>query len=265
MSFNGLIDTHVHFDGLGLEDFLPVFKSAYENGVYKIIAVGSAPEANRLALKLANAYPNKVRATAGYDRNQAECQYSLTELSKLLARPETVAVGEVGLDFHYNRQTRKEQLTLFQEMLDMAVTHHLPVIVHSREAETDTITLLRNHTSASTLSVKNPGVLHSFTGTEKFAHELLDIGFMIGSSGILTFRNAGALREVAKKIPDDKLLIETDSPYLAPEPYRGMPNQPAFLKYIAKVMADIRHESLEKITALTTYNAEKLFKREANE
>ena len=255
-----LFDTHVHFDGL-LEgtDEQSVLDRALAQGVDKIIAIGGSPEANRLALDISLAHPMRVMAAIGYARDLADQEYRLSELASLLQYPGIAAIGETGLDFYYDRRTKEAQLILFQRMLELAREYQLPVIVHSREAEDATISLLKDHVRTWPGPSHRLGVLHCFTGGLKFARHLLDLGFFISLSGVLTFRNARELRDVAGMIPDERILIETDSPWLAPEPCRGKRNEPANLRFVAEVLADIRHCSFETIASLTTQNAEKLF------
>jgi TatD DNase family protein len=151
------------------------------------------------------------------------------------------------LDYHYSADTAAAQKALFSSMLDGARHHGLPVVVHSREAEADTLALLENHRSAWRGDPDRLGVLHCFTGDLPFAQALLALGMMISFSGIVTFKNAAALRDVAAAVPDDRLLIETDSPYLAPVPYRGKRNEPAYVCFIASALAELRGCEAEKI------------------
>lgn len=255
-----LIDTHVHFDELLREtDLQCVLDRALACGVNSIIAVGGSPEANRLAVNLASTNPTRVKAAVGYNRDQASRECPLSELTAFLPDSNIVAIGESGLDFHHDFQTKDAQLLLFQQMLEKAREYHLPVIVHSRDAEDATIALLSDHVQSWSGSRCRVGVLHCFTGRQTFARRLLDLGYFISFSGILTFKNARDLREIAGMIPDDRILIETDSPWLAPEPFRGKRNEPARVRRVAETLADIRHCSFETIATMTTQNAERLF------
>jgi TatD DNase family protein len=169
------------------------------------------------------------------------------------------AIGELGLDFHYTPETAEAQQALMVEQLALARELRLPVIVHSREADQETVALLSAHARQWGGGSDRIGVLHCFTGTESLARQLLDLGFMISFSGIVTFRNADLLREVARGIPADRLLIETDTPYLTPVPHRGRPNEPCYLPAIAALLARVRGMDVEELAGLTTANSEKLF------
>ena len=280
-----LTDTHVHFDGLmqGGDSLDTIVTRATQAGVSRMIAIGGSVVANRAALEIARAYPGRVRAAIGYDRHVgafgakwplasrrgdlAVTANPMDELEAMLAAPEVVAIGEIGLDFHHGRETTLAQIELFQRMLllardpDSQRGRDLPVCVHTRAAETETLAALREHAAAWRGAPDRIGVMHCFTGGEGLARDLLALGFCISFSGIITFKNAGVLLAVAALVPDNRLLIETDAPYLAPEPFRGQPNEPAHVRRVAEVLAEIRHTSWETIAELTARNAERLFGR----
>ena len=267
-----LTDTHVHFDGMiaAGEILDAIVTRAAQAGVSHMIAVGGSPAANRTALEIARAYPGRVRAAVGYNRDQAMPEryaqaraatagQAPDELETLLKAPEVAAVGEVGLDFHHGHEAALAQIELFQRMLLLARDRQLPVCVHTREAEAETLAALRAHAAAWRGAPDRIGVMHCFTGGEIFAHDLMALGFMISFSGIITFKNTGGLLAVAALVPDDRLLIETDAPYLAPEPFRGQPNEPAHVRSVAETLATIRHTSWETIAEITARNADRLF------
>ncbi len=254
-----LFDTHAHPGAWENEGLPAVLARARAAGVSRVLAVGGTPEANRLVVAAARAQPREVRAAVGINRDQAGTTWSADELAALLAAPETAAVGEVGLDFHRAAPDRETQLRLFERMLDLACASGRPIIVHSRAAEAETISLLERHVRRWAGDGSRIGVQHCFTGTQAFAARLLELGFFISFSGILTFKNAGALRQIAAGIPEDRLLIETDSPWLAPEPFRGKPNEPAQVRRVAETLAEIRRCSVEDIASATFRNAERLF------
>ena len=290
-----LVDTHVHFDGMieagGILD--AIVARAVQAGVSHMIAIGGSSAANQTAVATARAYPDIIRAAVGYDRHvgvfdakgplvlrrgdQTAVACPLDELRGLLALPEVAAIGEIGLDFHHGRhvgasgakwplvlrcgETALAQIELFQRMLLLARDYQLPVSVHTRAAETETLDALRAHAAAWRGTPDRIGVMHCFTGGEVFARDLLALGFMISFSGIITFKNVGSLRAVAALLPEDRLLIETDSPYLAPEPFRGQPNEPAHVRRVAETLATIRHTSWETIAGISARNAERLFGR----
>ncbi len=258
-----LTDTHVHFDGLMAEgnDICAIVERAAAGGVGRMVAVGGSPATNRAAINMAQAYPEHIRAAVGYNRDQTATvrRQTVDELKTLLSAPEVMAIGEIGLDFHHGRETALAQMELFQRMLLLARDHQLPVSVHTREAKAETLAALRAHAAAWYGAPDRIGVMHCFTGDEGFARDLLALGFFISFSGIITFKNAGALLAVAALVPDGRLLIETDAPYLAPELFRGQPNEPAHVRRVAEVLAKIRHTSFETIAELTTRNADKMF------
>jgi TatD DNase family protein len=254
-------DSHVHFDEFvkegSLEDVLNRTDSA---GVDRMVAVGGSPEANKTAQLLAEAFPGKIFAAAGYDRHMADGPvYDIMQLRELAARPRTVAVGETGLDYFYEPEKADEQQRLFSQCLEVAIDTRRPVIVHTRDADVDTVAMLAGFTSHWKGDPSRPGVIHCFTRDRQMAGALLNLGFYISFSGIVTFANADALRDVAKMIPDDRLLIETDSPYLAPVPHRGKRCEPAFVADTAAVLAELRGCRAEELAEITSQNAAHLF------
>lgn len=261
------------------EPLATIVARATQAGVSHMIAIGGSADTNRTAFEIARVYPQRIRAAVGYNRDQTDAFRQRTaddgrqtehrnfldevgiadELATMLAAPEVAAIGEVGLDFQHGHETASAQIELFQRMLLLARDHCLPVCVHTRSAETETLSALRAHAGAWRGSPDRIGVMHCFTGGEIFARDLLKLGFLISFSGIITFKNAGSLLAVAALVPDDRLLIETDAPYLSPEPFRGRPNEPAHVRRVAEVLAEIRHTSLETIAEITTRNAKRLF------
>lgn len=255
-----ITDSHLHFDRFAeAGDVELVLARAEATGVSRMVAIGGTVAANQLAADLASRYPGRIRAVVGYDRDEAGREPPSEPLSGLFGRPGVVGVGETGLDYHYSADTAAEQQALFGAMLDTAAHHCLPVVVHSREADEDTLRLLRDHAARWTGDPERIGVLHCFTGSAAFAASLLELGLYIGFSGILTFPNAETIREVAGTVPADRLLIETDAPYLAPPPYRGKRNEPAYVVRVAEVLAEIRGISMKDVAALTSANAARLF------
>ncbi len=255
-----LIDTHAHLDAyLQSGEWSAVLGRAQAAGVGRIVAVGHHPESNRLAVALAKQHPAAVSAAIGYDRDQALEHPPLPELLALLKEPGVVAVGETGLDYYYSPETAGAQKELFAQMLQASRDHRRPIVIHSRDADDDTLALLSDHCRQWTGDPGRIGVLHCFTGSKTFASRLMDLGFLISFSGIVTFRNAADLRGVARAMPEDRLLIETDSPYLAPVPNRGQRNEPAFVVHVAEALAKIRNDTVEHIAHITAQNAQRLF------
>ncbi len=255
-----LVDTHVHFDVFhGAGEVEAVLARARAAGVRRFVAMGGAPEGNTLAADCAGKYPGEIFFAAGFDRYLATEPREPAGLATLLDRPGAVAVGEIGLDYHYSPETRDAQRALFAEMLALARTRRLPVVVHSREAEDDTIAMLQEHAAAWPGEPGRLGVLHCFTGGPEFARRVVDVGLYVSFSGITSFRNADSIRAAALLVPADRLLVETDSPYLAPIPHRGERNEPAFVVDVARALAAARGAALEEIARQTTMNAELLF------
>jgi TatD DNase family protein len=254
------IDTHVHFDRFVKDGtFLDILDHAKEAQVLEMIAIGGSSAANALSLELAAAHPGRIFGCAGYDRDEATEKPDLIELRNFLENPLVKAVGETGLDYYYTAETVTEQKKLFAENLALAVEFEKPVVVHTRDADEDTVALLAEFSNAWKGDPARLGVLHCFTRETAFARQVLDLGLMISFSGIVTFANADPLREVVQYVPDDRLLIETDSPYLAPVPVRGTRNEPAFVVHVAKQLAELKGTSVESIANLTSSNARTLF------
>ncbi len=264
-------DTHVHFQNeTGDYSSALQVERALAGGVTRMVAVGGSCELNKGAAEAAEACPGNVRAAIGFDRAQVAEISSRVLIDDAIDRlrrsidalrgigATVCAIGEVGLDYHYTPQSTAGQVALFSAQCELAAERALPVIVHSREAGEDTLNVLRAYASQSK-SRADGGVLHCFTGTMDFAERLMEIGFMISFSGIVSFAKADALRQVAASIPADRLLIETDSPYLAPVPHRGKRNEPAFVTDVAIALAHARGETVESVAAVTTANAHRLF------
>jgi len=259
-----LIDTHVHFrNSMTPVEIAGVVDRARSAGVDHLIAVGCEPDTNAAAIRVVAQFPDSVKAAVAYDRSLAGSNAKVDDIRGLIQsapRGHVVAVGEIGLDFHYSPETAEPQQILLSSQLSLARELLLPVIIHSRNADQETLELLSAHARAWGGVPDKIGVLHCFTGNEPMARALLDLGFMISFSGILTFRNAGPLREVATMIPGDRLLIETDTPYLTPVPYRGKPNEPAYLPAVASCLAEVRSVTVGQLANQTTTNARSLFR-----
>jgi len=256
------IDSHMHldsFDEAGLAGV--ILDRARAAGIAHVVAIGGSDEANDRALKFAQAHPGFVFATAGFDRDKAHADNDVAAARHLIQsnRGRVVGVGETGLDYHYEPESAGSQRRLFQEMLDLSAENALPVVIHSREADLDTLEMLASHIRNWRGDAAYPGVLHCFTGSYDFARKLLDLGYLISFSGILTFRNAEDLRDCARRLPLDRILIETDAPYLAPVPHRGKTNEPAHVSRVASTLASIRPDALQIVSRQTTENARRLF------
>lgn len=247
-----LYDTHCHFERADPTEIALILERAKAVGVEKLMAVGGSSSLNEsaaLAVEVAaeSVVAPQVVCAVGLDRDQVgkTCAHQTPSL-----KPQTSlrAWGEIGLDYHYSPETREQQLALFAEQLEEARRRDLPVVIHTREADDDTVALLRE--------IPSRGIIHCYTGTVEFAKRFLDLGFYISISGIVTFKPAENVREVARILPDDRFLIETDSPFLAPVPMRGNPNEPAFIRHTCEFLANLRGVSADAFADLTFANAE---------
>lgn len=252
-----LVDTHAHIASPPFQgDLDEVLQRAADAGVGAVVCVGDQIESSRDAIALADREPS-VWATAGVHPHYAhEAPKELERLLKeLLAHPRVVAVGEVGLDYHYDFSPREVQQEVYRRQIRVAVECRLPLVIHSREAEEDVIRILREENAH-----RVGGVLHCFWGDRESAEKALDMGFYLGVGGPVTFKSAEALRQVLAGVPVERLLIETDSPYLAPVPYRGKRNEPAYVVESARALAQLKGLSFEELADLTTQNARRLFR-----
>lgn len=253
-------DTHVHFDDFVVDGSLEsILRYAADSAVRKMLAVGGSSAANELSLKLAAEHPGRIVASVGYDRDLAGEPVDFERLREQAAQPQTVAIGEIGLDYFYEPRRTVAQKQLFSRCLEMANEVGKPIIVHTRDADEDTVGMLADFSRVWKHDSARIGVVHCYTRDEKMAKALLDLGFLISFSGIITFRNADSLREVAKLVPGDRILIETDSPYLAPVPHRGKRCEPAFVADTAARIAEVRGTSTNVMAEQTFKNATGLF------
>lgn len=247
-----LFDSHCHFETLDRGKIAADLARAKSVGVERILVVGGSDALNHsaiLAREISAADPElpRVAIALGYDRDQVGVS-PLPSLDQFLVS--SAAIGEIGLDYHYSPETREAQLKLFAAQLTMARDKNLPVVIHTREADADTVGLLSD--------IPSRGVIHCYTGSVEYAKKFLDLGFYISISGIVTFKAAENVREVARMIPDDRFLIETDSPFLAPVPMRGNPNEPAFVRHTCEFLAALRGKSAADFAALTFANASRM-------
>lgn len=250
-----LVDSHVHLDH---EQFRPdldaILDRAHEQGIHRMLTIGTGDGPPKLdcALELAARYEG-VSATVGVHPHEASKANAGTfdELRRLVREPAVRALGEIGLDYHYDFSPREAQREVFVEQLHIAREAGKPIIIHTREAWPDTVDILRREWNG-------PGILHCFTGDEQQAREALDLGFYLSFGGVVTFNKADAVRSAAAMVPDDRLLVETDAPYLAPAPYRGKRNEPAFMVETVRKLASVRGVEAERIAEITTANFEKL-------
>lgn len=255
-------DTHAHFETFEeAGTTADILARAQAVGVSHICAVGSSNASNDLCIRLTKQYAGQIVAAVGYDRSQANVPYDIAILKEHIAQPEVVAVGEIGLDYFYEPESATQQRQLLEHMLDLALETGHPVILHCREAEADMRALLEPFSTAWKMRYPHhpPGVLHCYTGGMEFAKWLVQFGFFISFSGIVTFQNANSLREVAQWVPQNSLVVETDCPYLTPKPFRGKMNEPAYVVRVAEMLAELRKIPLSAMADISRKNAERLF------
>ncbi len=254
-----LIDSHAHIQGKEYAgEAEAVISRAHAAGIEKIIAVGGAGDmsSNTEAIALAESFAN-VYATVGMHPHDAK-DVGADEMEKLKAlctHPKVIAVGETGLDYYYDHSPRDVQRHVFAQFIHMASETGLPIVVHERDAAGDATELLRGEGAG-----KLRGVIHCFTGNYDAACAYLDLGFYISFTGIITFKNADPLREVVRKVPLERMLIETDSPYLTPVPHRGKRNEPLYVRFVAETIAKVKELAVEEVARVTTENVKHLFR-----
>ena len=251
-----IIDTHCHLDMISSGmDISEVVYRAVDRGVSRIITVGIDIESSKRAVELADEF-DAVYATVGIHPHNVQGlkDNSYDELEMLCDNSKVVAYGEIGLDFVKQHAPHDVQLEHYARQVTLAKKVGLPLVIHDREAHDNILHVLRKEAPFPA-----GGVMHCFSGDWQLATHVLDLGFLISIPGIVTFNKASTLQEVAQKIPLDKLILETDAPFLAPDPYRGRPNVPEYMLYTAKKIADLRGVTVEKIARTTTKNALQLF------
>jgi TatD DNase family protein len=252
-----LIDTHAHLDDARFDgDRDAMIARAREAGVEHLVTIGCDLTTSRAAVELADRYPF-VYATVGVHPHEAkqigDSWYD--DLRRLAQHKKVVAYGEIGLDYHYNHSPPKLQRERFREQITLARDLRLPIVVHTREAQDDTITVLKEENAADV-----GGVFHCFSGDARLAKDALDLGFLLSFSGVITFQNATMLRDIVKTVPMDRILVETDSPYLTPAPHRGKRNEPAHVRLVAEKIAAIQGMTADQVAELTSQNARRVFK-----
>ncbi|NJN19089.1 MAG: TatD family hydrolase [Oscillochloris sp.] len=252
-----LIDTHAH---VALNQFAAdreaVIDRAQAAGVVRQIEIGYDLPSSAAAIALAEHYPH-IFAVVGLQPNhipEAPDDW-LDQVRRLAAHPKVVAIGEIGLDYHWMKAPPELQERAFREQLALARSLDLPVVIHSREAQDDTLRIL------SAAARAQPGIMHSFSGDWLYAQACLEIGFLLSFSGPVTFGKATAMHEVARLAPAEMILTETDSPYLTPHPYRGRRNEPAYVRFVAERLAELRGLPLAEVAAQVWANAERVFPR----
>jgi TatD DNase family protein len=250
-----LIDSHAHLDMEEFnEDLEAVIERAVDGGVERIITIGIDLESTIKAIDIASRY-SFIYATAGVHPHDADraTDEVLTELQNLAKNKRIVAWGEIGLDFFRNRSPREKQMDVFRAQLEIAGDLDLPVIIHNRDADKETIEILKSYGNI------HKGVIHCFSSDYDTAIKFMDMGFYISIPGVVTFTKADKLKDVAKRIPLDRMLVETDCPFLAPVPKRGKRNEPLFVTYTTRMIADLRGIPYEEVAEITTRNSKTLY------
>jgi TatD DNase family protein len=256
------IDSHAHIDGPEFDgDREEVIQRARAAGVSTILNIGTGdPHSGSLerAVDLAETHSDVYTAIGihPHDARLFDDEAEQLILKLITQGSRVVAWGEIGLDFHYDNSPREVQIKVFQRQLQLAGNANLPVIIHTREAEAETIDILKSQSA----SAGRTGIMHCFSGSSWLAQQALDLDFYISLSGIVTFKNADELRATAKQVPLDMLLIETDCPFLAPVPYRGKRNEPAYVVEVARCLADLHGVSVDEIGRVTAANFARMFK-----
>lgn len=246
------IDTHAHLFREYYDNLDDVINDCLNNGVDKIIVSGCDMASNKEVLELTNKY-DCIYGTIGFhptELNGFKDEY-FEWLEDNINNRKIVGIGEIGLDYHYDNTDRVLQQEIFKRQLDIALKYNKPIIVHSRDAIQDTYNILKGY--------KLKGSIHAFSGSMEMAREFIKLGYMIGVGGVVTFKNAKNIKEVVKGIPLSYILLETDSPYLAPHPYRGECNSPKYLAIIANEIADIKGIKNLDVSRVTSSNAEAIF------
>lgn len=259
-----ITDTHCHlYDDKFEEDREKVIVRAVQAGVEKILVPGLDIDTSKAAVRLAENH-EQIFAAVGVHPNSKEAwdEGTLNELKEMAQHPKVVAIGEIGLDYYWDKNPRYIQEQIFHHQLELAAELQLPVVIHNREATEDVVRKLANWKEqmdheGMPMAAK-PGVLHSFSASASDAEKVLDANFYIGITGPVTFKNADELREVVKAIPMDKILIETDSPYLTPVPHRGKRNEPANVSYVCNKIAELKYLHADEVAEMTTQNAKRL-------
>lgn len=258
-----LIDTHCHLDFNaydGIRD--EIVREAAESGVTRLIDPGTDLARSRAAVELAGTYPGVFAAVGIHPGSTAGFSDAvLDDIRTLAAHPKVVAIGEIGLDYYRDDAPREVQWAALEAQLALAAGLELPVIIHNREASDDILGILSTWVASLPAALKErPGVLHSFSAPQETADRGLALGLYLGFTGPITFKNADDLRRIAAHVPVDRILVETDGPFLTPHPYRGRrPNRPAYVRFIAERIAALRAMPYDELAAQTTANAERLF------
>lgn len=251
-----IIDTHAHLDGSQFnQDREETIARAFENGISHILNIGCELESSRAGIALAERYP-QIYAAVGFHPHDATDvdSDSLTELEELLGHPKVVALGEIGLDYFRDHSPRDIQRSAFRKQLQLARKTQKPIIIHDRDAHDEVMEIMMDEKASEV-----GGVLHCFSGNLDMAHKCLDLGFHLSFPGQVTYPKNEELREIVKAVPVERMLLETDCPYLAPQKFRGKRNEPAYVRLTAEKIAEVKQISFEELARITTDNCQRLF------
>lgn len=246
-----IFDTHAHYDDERFDSFRKEMLSSLPyHGVGGIITCGCDGKSSKKALSMAEEY-DYIYAAVGIHPGNIDSGTSVLEIEELCRHKKCVAIGEIGLDYYWVQDNKEEQKKIFTAQLELAHSKNLPVLVHDRDAHADTLEILKQYTPK--------GVIHSFSGSVEMAEQILKLGMYIGIGGVITFKNARKLPDVVKMLPEDRILLETDAPYLSPVPYRSKTNNSSLIYLTAQKIAEIRETSTEHILEISFKNAQNLF------
>lgn len=249
-----MIDTHSHINCIEEFTIDEIITNAENNGVEKIILPAAYPSDIDIVFDIANKYENVYGLLGVHPSEVKDWDDNLTDkIKKYSENKKIIGIGEIGLDYYWDKNFNDLQKEVFIKQIKLANELNLPISIHDREAHKDTYDILKEYNKNSQI------IMHCFSGSVEFAKECVKEGWYIALGGVVTFKNAIKMKEVAKNIPIENLLLETDAPYLTPVPYRGKTNQPAYVKYVAEEIARLRDTSFEEIDKITTQNAERVF------
>ena len=253
-----LFDSHSHYNDEKFDiDRQQIIKETLSNGVSNFIIAGYNIESSKKAIQIAKKY-EQIYTTAGISPNDVEgikdnVDESIFQIEEIAKNKKVVAIGEIGLDYYWNKENKEIQKEVFIKQIEIANKLDLPIVIHTRDAFIDTIEILKQN------NVNKKGIFHCCPLNQELVKEAVKLGYYISLSGVITFKNAKNVEEILSLIPEDKLLIETDSPYLSPEPFRGTRNNSMNVKYVAEKIAKIKNKTIEEIAELTNQNAKRIF------
>ena len=255
-----LFDSHSHYNDEKFDiDRDEIIKETLNSGVSNFIVAGYSVDSSKKAVEIANKY-EETYAIVGISPNDLECinkeeniEKSISKIEELANNKKVVAIGEIGLDYYWNKENKEIQKQMFIKQIELANKLNLPIVIHTRDAFVDTIEILKNN------NVNKKGIFHCCPLNRELVKEALKLDFYISLSGVITFKNTKNAEDIISMIPEDRLLIETDSPYLSPEPLRGKRNNSMNVKYVAEKIASVKNKTLEEIAEITNENAKRIF------